>query len=183
MGKKSSSGKKNKGAVVVQLMSVNQLYNNQKNAKLVIFSTAWLKWHFLRSFQPTYEQIFTVFHWNSISFHLFPAPLSTSGAPGGAASADRLETGSIITMTSDERVQGCSDSQCCYGKATTLQGVSGGRIPRFGLTTILVINLSAWYCLGRWEFGRIGWSTGQAVEHSNQSQPNLGTRPPESSCT
>ena len=22
-------------------------------------------------------------------------------------------------------------------------------------------SLSAWFCLGRWEFGRIGWSTGQ----------------------
>ena len=30
-----------------------------------------------------------------------------------------------------------------------------------GLTMILVIPLSAWLCLGRWDFGRIGWSTGQ----------------------
>ena len=29
------------------------------------------------------------------------------------------------------------------------------------LTLILVITLSAWFCLGRWEFGRIGRAAGQ----------------------
>ena len=49
-----------------------------------------------------------VFYTTSI---IFPAPLSSSGALAAAASADRLETGSIITMTSDERVQGGNQSQ------------------------------------------------------------------------
>ena len=30
-----------------------------------------------------------------------------------------------------------------------------------GLATILIIPLSAWFYLGIWEFGRIGWLTGQ----------------------
>ena len=29
---------------------------------------------------------------------------------------------------------------------------------------ILVIPLSAWFCVGKWEFGRIGWSAGQDGE-------------------
>ena len=35
-----SNGNENMRAVVVQLMSVNQLYKNHKMAKLVLFSTA-----------------------------------------------------------------------------------------------------------------------------------------------
>ena len=49
----ASSGKKNKRAVVVQLMSayvsLNKLYNNQKMAKLVLFSTAWLNGILIRA--------------------------------------------------------------------------------------------------------------------------------------
>ena len=30
-----------------------------------------------------------------------------------------------------------------------------------GWVDFFLIPLSAWFCMGRWEFGRIGWSTGQ----------------------
>ena len=48
-----------------------------------------------------------------------------------------------------------------------------------GLTMILLIPLSALFCLGRWEFGR----TGYLWDMPNLNQPNQGMWPPEPPCT
>ena len=39
----------------------------------------------------------------------------------------------------------------------------------FGLTLILAVPLSGWFCLSRWHFGRIGWATGQNGRTPNSS--------------
>ena len=66
-----------------------------------------------------------------------------------------------------------------YHQTDTVQDDHGGRAVAdwVGLTMILVISLSARFCLGSWKFGRIDWTTEQdvGISKSKSTQPKSAT--------